>query len=98
MESISKSRLRDVVIGSAIAAALVLMMPSDRTPARAILSGTIVPRQKPAGYLPKPKPGCAKPQHDKSCDIHASAETLRKLSLYRKEDAENGAHRVDIRA
>jgi hypothetical protein len=99
---LSKAKLRDVVIGSAIAATLVALMPTEQSQRDVTLAGTLIARPRaPKAILPKPKPDCAKANARRDsaqpCDQHASRAIQHKLSEYHEMLAPDVGHRVDIR-
>jgi hypothetical protein len=101
---VSRVRLRDIIIGSAIAATLVAMMPADETGRSVVLASPSLPKARaPRTLLPKPKPTCADTPraHDdtKHCVTHASTEVLRTYSAYGQDTSrriEPGRY-IDIR-
>jgi hypothetical protein len=100
---VSRARLRDIVIGSAIAATLVAMMPANETGRNVVLASPSLPKARALRFLlPKPKPACAKAPHvqdvSKYCTTHASMYPLRTYSAYgetRIGDIKPGRH-IDI--
>lgn len=84
---VSRARLRDIVIGSAIAATLVAMMPADETGRSVVLASPSLPRARaPRLLLSKPTPARIQASHTNDVSkyraTHASTGALQIYSAY----------------
>lgn len=88
---LTRLKLRDVVIGSAVAAVLLAMMPGHAQRGTASAAGGRARVSTP--LLPKPKPDCAK-HTDGHCGVPHHATRHAGYLIHRDATA----HTVDIRA
>jgi hypothetical protein len=86
-------KLRDIVIGSAVAAVLLVMMPGHAQRDAASTAGERARLSAP--LLPKPKPSCvSRASHPEHC---ATQRTPQHHAMYYRAPARDVRHSVDIR-